>query len=362
MEYDIGDVDTEWLLTRFAEVDPDVFFLFSPDWSELIFVNDAYERFWGESVERLEAEPSSFLERVHPDDREGIKDRMAALSRGESIENEFRVLPAGERGPEIRHVWTASEPVFDPETGELVAISGFVRDITDRKEYEQKLERSNERLEEFAQFLSHDIRNYLTIAAGHLDIARQEHEDDDHLATVERALDRIDELTDDVLTLADLDSESLETEVVALAELAEACWTSEDLDDEAAELVVEANAPIQVSRQQFRLVFENLFRNAVEHTDTHPEVRVGVLTDGSGIYVEDNGQGIDPEEAEAIFDFGHTSGGTGLGLTLVRQVVRLHGGDISVTNGDTSGARFEIELSDSDAPAALDSDALDASS
>jgi PAS domain S-box-containing protein len=362
MEFDADAVELEWVFEQFAETNPDVLFMFSPDWSELLFANDAYEDIWGESVERLEADPGSFLERVHPDDRESVAAKMERLSNGEPIENEFRVLPADERGPEVRHVWSESRPVFDDETGELVALTGFVRDITDRKEYEQELERTNERLETFAQFLSHDIRNQLTIADGHLRFAREGTGDSEHLETVERALERVQELTDDILALVDLGEGSLEREEVVVAELARTCWASEDIDASAGTLVVEDNATIYVSQNQFRAVFENLFRNAVEHTDTDPEVRVGVLPGGDGVYVEDDGEGIDPGEAETVFEFGQTSGGTGLGLTLVREVVRLHGGEISVTAGEESGARFEIALPGPDVPTRVAPESSESSS
>jgi PAS domain S-box-containing protein len=342
MKYDPETADIEWLFEQFAETNPDILFMFSADWNDLLFVNDAYEDIWGEPVDRLEAEPTSFVERVHPDDREDVREKMGKLANGEAIENEFRVLPAGDGGPEVRHLWSESRPVFDDD--ELVALSGFVRDVTEREKYRQELERSNERLEGFAQFLSHDIRNQLSVAKGHLDLGRTESEDDEHLETVERALERMRELTEDVLTLADLDPESLEKEEVVVAELAETCWESEGIDSDSGDLVIESNTTIHVSQRQFKGVFENLFRNAIEHTDKSPEVRVGSLSDEDGLYVEDNGQGIDPKNAEAIFEFGHTSGGTGLGLTLVREVVRLHEGEISVVDSEKGGARFEIEL------------------
>jgi len=88
---------------------------------------------------------------------------------------------------------------------------GVIRDITGRKRRERELERRNERLDEFASIVSHDLRNPLNVAAGRLELAREEH-DSDHLEAVARAHDRMATLIDDLLTLAreGVDVESLE--------------------------------------------------------------------------------------------------------------------------------------------------------
>lgn len=340
MEDNMDRAPPAWVFEKFVETSPDILFMFSPDWRDVLFVSDAYEDIWGESIEDLHADPRSFLDRVHPDDRDRVVAKMKTAAGGEPIENEFRVVPAAERGPAVRHVWTIAEPVFD-ETGELVGLAGFVRDITKRTEYKHALEQANERREVFTQFLSHDIHNQLTIADGRLRQLQQEYGDDEHVETARQALDRIRELTNDVLELIALDRGALEREMVSMADIARRCWEHEDIDDEGT-LVVEDTATLSVSPGQFRVVFENLFRNAIEHTGIDPEVRVGVLSDGSGLYVADSGSGVRVDDAESVFEPGQTSGGTGLGLAFVRAVVRLHGGAISVTESRDGGARFEI--------------------
>jgi signal transduction histidine kinase len=93
-------------------------------------------------------------------------------------------------------------------------------------------------------------------------------------------------------------------------------------------------------------VFENLFRNAVDHNEPPLTVRVGTLDSGrSGFYIEDDGGGIPEDAREEIFDHGHTTSddGTGLGLYIVNELVTAHGWEISVTGGRDGGARFEVE-------------------
>jgi len=96
---------------------------------------------------------------------------------------------------------------------------------------------------------------------------------------------------------------------------------------------------------RLRHVFENLFRNAVEHGGFDVTVRVG-CHDEQGIYVEDDGPGIPVEKRDEVFEPGHSSarGGTGFGLTIVKRIVEAHGWELSITDGTDGGARFEIEM------------------
>ena len=111
-----------------------------------------------------------------------------------------------------------------------------------------------------------------------------------------------------------------------------------------------------MDRGRLQEVFENLFRNSVEHgsTDEQAEsdddgsavtVRVGPLGgDESGFFVEDDGPGIPPDERDSVFERGYTSAGTGtgLGLPLVEQIVGAHGWSVRAVESASGGARFEI--------------------
>jgi signal transduction histidine kinase len=89
-------------------------------------------------------------------------------------------------------------------------------------------------------------------------------------------------------------------------------------------------------------LFENLFRNAVDHGGEEVQVTIGEIADG--FYVEDNGSGISAESRETIFEWGFSTkqGGTGLGLHIVKQVVESHGWEINAAEGSDGGIRFEI--------------------
>jgi PAS domain S-box-containing protein len=214
-------------------------------------------------------------------------------------------------------------------------------DITEQKRRERELERQNERLDAFASVVSHDLRSPLSVAAGRLELARGEC-DSDHLDAVANAHDRMEALVDDLLELARQGEPVGETEPVALRETLEACWHGVATAD--ATLRVETDGRIRADPGRFRQLVENLYRNSVEHGSTDVTVTVGELDDGSGLYVEDDGPGIDPDDREAVFEAGYStdSEGTGFGLSIVEEVAEAHGWTVTVTDGADGGARFEL--------------------
>ncbi|ERJ06571.1 Signal-transducing histidine kinase protein [Halorhabdus tiamatea SARL4B] len=137
--------------------------------------------------------------------------------------------------------------------------------------HEQELERQNERLDEFASVVAHDLRNPLNVATGRVELVQAE-SDSDHLDVIDRALDRMDALIDQTLTLAQSGQVIGETESVDLSTLSEQCWRNVETTD--ATLRTE-NAPvIDADPERLQHLFENLYRNAIEHGSDDVTVRV----------------------------------------------------------------------------------------
>jgi PAS domain S-box-containing protein len=141
--------EAEARLNQLAENTTDVLFIFDGEWSELEFINSAYENLWGHSIESLRADPESFLEAVHPADRSRAEDSMAALMAGEQSTIEYRIRTAD---GETRCIEGESRPILG-EDGNVERIVGIVHDVTDQKRRERELEaqrverrRSEERL------------------------------------------------------------------------------------------------------------------------------------------------------------------------------------------------------------------------
>jgi len=221
------------------------------------------------------------------------------------------------------------------------AVLASIRDITERKERERELERQNERLDQFAGVVSHDLRSPLNVAEGSLGLAR-ETGDPEHFDRAEDALDRMQTLVEDVLALARQGRLVDETEPVELADVASEAWNSVDAPEASIECDVDG-AHVEADRGRLLELFENVFRNAVEHGGDSVHVTVSTLPDGFA--VEDDGPGI-PEDTDGdVFDRGVTStaDGTGFGLAIVREIAEAHDWTVAaVSTGDDRGARFEV--------------------
>jgi PAS domain S-box-containing protein len=243
------------------------------------------------------------------------------------------------------------------------------------RERRRELARQNEQLDEFASVLSHDLRNPLGIATGNLEIARGEC-DSEALEEAAAALDRMDTFVERTLTLARSGRVVGETESVDLAALVDRCWAG--LDTGSASISVGSLPTIAADPERLRHLFENLFRNSVEHgstssrakpddsvehgstgnrtqsddsvehgsgdTSSDPSVTIRVEAFEDGFYVADDGVGIPPEDRSAVLEAGYSTaeGGTGLGLVIVRRIAEAHGWTVTVTESASGGVRFEF--------------------
>jgi len=210
-----------------------------------------------------------------------------------------------------------------------------------QKRATERMQQQRDQLEEFTRVVSHDIRNPLGIVDGYLDMAEQTG-DPEHFERCRDAIHRIEALIDDLLFLTREGQTIGGREEIRIDELARECWSFVNAKD--ATLEIDTDRVVLGDWSRLQQVFENLFRNAIEHGGEGVAIRVGDVADGDGVYVEDDGAGIPEDERDQVFVDGFTTGesGTGLGLTIIQQVVSAHGWEVSVTEGDDGGARFEI--------------------
>ncbi|MBP1987265.1 histidine kinase N-terminal 7TM domain-containing protein [Halolamina salifodinae] len=248
------------------------------------------------------------------------------------------------------------ERVFDVERSALPGRGRVVllTDVTEQHRQAEQLERQNERLERFASVLSHDLRNPLNVAQGYADLIEQDDADDEYVDRVESALDRMDTMIDDTLALAREASAVTDPESVDLAAIAEEAWKTVPTGD--ATLTVTVDCTVPADRGRLVRLFENLFRNSVEHSSTSSRtgsgdsvehndsgdltVRVEGISDGFA--VADDGTGIPESEREAVLERGYTTneGGTGLGLAIVAEIARAHGWTVEVGESEAGGAHI----------------------
>lgn len=200
----------------------------------------------------------------------------------------------------------------------------------------------------FLAELAHDLRNPLTVATGHLELLRQQASlsspEEKHTEGLTRALTRMETLLDEALAAVGTEP-SIERRPVELAEVVDSAWQTVPTDD--ATLTIDLSQTITADPTKLGRLFENLFRNAVQHGGSDVHVEVGELAT-PGFYVADNGPGISPADRGRAFEPGYTTheAGTGLGLAIVSKVVAAHGWQVDITESAAGGARFEIHTDD----------------
>src|SRR5579863_6903141 len=129
---------------QLAENINEVFFLIGPDAKTLIYISPAYEQVWGRSRESLYADPFSWLEGLHPEDRPRVE---VLLKNVENFQTEFRVVRSDGM---VRWIWSRTFPIKD-EKGAVYRLAGIAEDITERKRAEQELQQSEERFRQMAE-------------------------------------------------------------------------------------------------------------------------------------------------------------------------------------------------------------------
>jgi len=272
-----------------------------------------------------------------------VMDSEAAAQRIEAGRNavESGTATRTEDAVDGRHYQNQFIPVDshrEMDTFQLVS-----RDITERVERQRKLERQNERLEEFASVVSHDLRNPLNVAQGAVDLLTEpaDSEEAELVAKIDRSLDRMGCIIEDVLALARQGRTVNDPQETELSTLASTAWTW--IEAEQSSMSVESSAELAADSGRVQDLLANLFRNAIEHNDGEVEIEVGLLESGDGFYISDDGAGVDGD-ADDVFEMGYSStqDGTGFGLAIVEQVAEAHGWEVSLTDSDRGGACFEV--------------------
>jgi PAS domain S-box-containing protein len=217
---------------------------------------------------------------------------------------------------------------------------GTIRDRSELRARERELEERNERLDAFTGIVAHDLRNPLNVARSYLELVRAD-DDSEELEMIDSALSRMELLIEDLLTLAREGEVVDEPDRISLASVARDAWSTVETGD--ATLTVTADHTLVADSRRLRQLFENCFRNSVEHAGDSVSVRVAPVPEG--FVVEDDGPGLPAGDLEWLFEPGESSetDGSGLGLAIVDEIARAHGWSVTATDRDDgTGARFEF--------------------
>ncbi|UTF54307.1 PAS domain-containing sensor histidine kinase [Natronosalvus rutilus] len=290
-----------------------------------------------------------------------------------ALEPAFRAAIEGEeRSVELSYAdreWVLHAVPITDERGDVFAGMTMAQDITERKEYERKLEdtverleESNERLEQFAYAASHDLQEPLRMVSSYLRLLEQRYDDEldedgeEFLAFAVDGADRMREMIDGLLAYSRVDTESGSLEPVDLdAILDDALDNLRIQIDEAGADITRDDLPrVDGDATQLQQVFQNLLDNAITYSgDDPPRIRIEADRQGAKpvISIEDNGIGIAPDDQDRIFTIFNRlhsreeHDGAGIGLALCQRIVDRHGGDIWVRSTPGEGTTFSFSIS-----------------
>lgn len=300
---------------------------------------------------------------VHPDDRERALAcwQEACADRGD-YDLEYRIR---RHDGQYRWFQTRGVPIRD-ETGKIVYWFGSCTDIEDHKRAEQALKEADRRKDEFLATLAHELRNPLAPLRNGLELMRLADHSQEMLeqarAMMERQLGQMVRLIDDLLDVSRISRGRIELrrEQVELAEVVrQAIETSRPLIETGGHhlTIDEPPATVVVDADVTRLsqVFSNLLNNAAKYTPSGGRIALSIACQGSeaAVSVRDTGVGISAEMLPRVFEMfaqidrslERSQGGLGIGLSLVRKLVEMHGGSVQAkSEGQGKGSEFIVRL------------------
>jgi PAS domain S-box-containing protein len=323
--------------------------------------NDSAERIFGYKAEEAIGQHISL---IIPEDRlEEETQIISSIRAGRRVEH-FETLRRTKSGKLVNLSITVS-PIRD-ESGQIVGASKVARDITERIEIEHALREADRRKDEFLAILAHELRNPLAPLRNALAIFRSAKANESIQAQaremMERQIHQMVRLVDDLMDISRItrDKITLQKEHITLESLLHnAVETSRPVIDSFGHyLKVDLPPePVYIDGDMVRLsqVFSNLLNNAAKYTKRGGKISVSGRKEGDNvvIHVTDNGIGIPPKMMPRVFDMflqvdstiERSQSGLGIGLTLVKKLVEMHGGHVEAfSEGEDKGSDFVVTI------------------
>src|SRR6267154_523484 len=327
------------------------------------YVNQAYLEFLG--VESHDVLGNAWTYYLHPDDREGYATTYAQAVTGLlPFEYQFRFRRSD---GDYRWMMAVALPQFGP-AGKFAGYTGAFFDITALKQAEASLRTADQRKDEFIAMLAHELRNPLAPITNIVQMMRSHDLDEKTRDWAHELLDRqlrnVGRMVNDLLDVSRVSYGKIQLQRQRV-ELGELVGRSVDalratIDAAEKEIAIELpTTPVVLFADPVRLeqVIGNLVNNAVKFTPHAGHIWVSAaLTNGDKdvqVSVRDDGEGIAADVLPRVFDlfvqgstsFDRAQGGLGIGLSLVRGLVELHGGSIEAkSDGPGTGSEFIVTL------------------
>ena len=375
--------ESEKRFRQFAETIEEVFWMTDPSGSEMIYVSPAYEKIWHRTCASLYATPLSWLELVHPDDRERISLATAAKRTRGEYDERYRIQRADGT---LRWIHDRAFPVRDSH-GNVLRIVGTAEDITESKQVEAQLLRSQrmESIGTLAGGIAHDLNNVLTPIMMSIELLKLQETNARRLnifSTIENSARRGAEMVQQVLSFArGVEGRQLAVEVGRLIKEIEKITNETFLKNIQVSSRIQKDLwGVQGDPTQLHQVLLNLCvnaRDAMPNGGTLKLSAVNVVLDENCtelsaearpgrhvlIEVEDSGTGMPPEVLERIFEPFFTTKelgkGTGLGLSTTLAIIKGHHGFLRVHSEMGNGTKFQLYLPANDSAGMQDDGAVE---
>ena len=323
------------------------------------------ELLWSDETHRMFGIPKgtpmtyeTFLQAVHPEDREYVDQEWTAAMRGEPYDIEHRIVV----GDTVRWVREQAELEFD-KGGTLLGGFGTVQDITERKRAEEELEKLRS---EFVGIVTHELKTPLTAIKGSAATALGSRkplgaeESRELFQIIDEQADRLRDLVNDLLDMTRIEAGTLSVspepvDLGAILEEARATFVRSG-GRQPVELELPDDLPtVNADRHRVVQVLTNLLSNAAKSSPATAPIAMAAEHDPIQVtvHVRDLGRGIPGEKLPLLFkkfaqiheDTGRWLAGTGLGLAICKGIVEAHGGRIwAESGGEGQGSTFSFTL------------------
>jgi PAS domain S-box-containing protein len=355
--------EREELFRQMAENIHELFYVRDPATNNTLYVSPIFERLWGAERKKVFSSPQGFIETIHPDDRQRVKEEMKRRREDRSlVDMEYRIVRSDGA---VRWIWDRLFPILN-EHGEVYRLAGIAADITERKQSEaDRLELALERertdiLTRFIHDASTEFYTPLSTIIMNLYLLRRSVEGEDGqqlVSRIEKQANDLSELVEELISMSELDSDvpfSMETLDVG-AVLSLVLHRNEQAIKEAGlELLYQEKKLPVIWGSTARLyeAFHQILDNALRYTPEGGEIEVGAQVDEGYVMVifRDTGHGIEETHLPYIFDRfyrvdeAHSTRGFGLGLSIARKIIDRHRGRIEVESRPGKGTTLHIWL------------------
>lgn len=358
--------ESEERFRQLAENIREVFWITDLHKKQMVYVSPAYEEIWGRSRESLYQNPQSFVDSIHPDDRDRVMAAFEKQIRGQ-YDEEYRVVQL--TGQE-RWIRDRAFPIRNAQ-GQVYRIVGIAEDITEDKRVQQEILNALQKEKElselksrFVSMTSHEFRTPLTTILGSAELLKyyshnwSEEKKLLHFDRIHATVRRLTYMLDDMLLIGKAESGRLEFNPAPL-DVVEFCrrlveeFRVSDRSQHSIVFINQGQCTIAgMDEKLLRHVLCNLLSNAIKYSPLGTTVHFKlVLQDGRAIFqIQDRGIGIPQEDQENLFEPFHRAknvgkiSGTGLGLAIVKRTVDLQGGAITVNSEVGIGTTFTVTI------------------